>query len=240
MDGRMVDWVAVGRWGQAAGRGRADAGLAAGGALPDRLQQGLLPVVDYEHCTQPDWWGILAIRDTMVCAGGDQTAGCNVSARHAGQGGGHAGTPHPGADPRPIRCPGRLGGSPELPGGRRHLGGARHRQLRLGTGLRHAQEADGLHPRLRLRGLDRRGAGRGAGVPGCQGGGMPWCRGVRALGCQATMVPRCQGVMVPGVPGHQGSGVLRCQGILVLGCQCARAQGCWGDGVPGCWGDGMP
>uniref|UniRef100_A0A8D0FCK1 Peptidase S1 domain-containing protein n=1 Tax=Strix occidentalis caurina TaxID=311401 RepID=A0A8D0FCK1_STROC len=51
--------------------------LATGGALPDRLQQALLPVVDYEHCTQPDWWGALAIRRTMICAGGAEKAGCN-------------------------------------------------------------------------------------------------------------------------------------------------------------------
>lgn len=50
----------------------------AGGSLPDRLQQAELPVVDYEHCTQPDWWGGLAIRQTMICAGGAEKAGCNV------------------------------------------------------------------------------------------------------------------------------------------------------------------
>ncbi|NWU25895.1 CAC3 Proproteinase, partial [Dyaphorophyia castanea] len=49
----------------------------AGGSLPDRLQQAELPVVDYEHCTQPDWWGALAIRKTMICAGGAEKAGCN-------------------------------------------------------------------------------------------------------------------------------------------------------------------
>ncbi|NXB59761.1 CAC3 Proproteinase, partial [Struthidea cinerea] len=49
----------------------------AGGSLPDRLQQAELPVVDYEHCTQPDWWGALAIRHTMICAGGAEKAGCN-------------------------------------------------------------------------------------------------------------------------------------------------------------------
>ncbi|XP_064381754.1 chymotrypsin-like elastase family member 3B isoform X2 [Dromaius novaehollandiae] len=51
--------------------------LSTGGPLPDKLQQALLPVVDYEHCTQPDWWGLLSIRRTMVCAGGSDEAGCN-------------------------------------------------------------------------------------------------------------------------------------------------------------------
>ncbi|XP_054147823.1 proproteinase E-like [Melozone crissalis] len=48
-----------------------------GSTLPDRLQQAELPVVDYEHCTQPDWWGALAIRKTMICAGGAEKSGCN-------------------------------------------------------------------------------------------------------------------------------------------------------------------
>uniref|UniRef100_A0A8C3UWZ2 Peptidase S1 domain-containing protein n=1 Tax=Catharus ustulatus TaxID=91951 RepID=A0A8C3UWZ2_CATUS len=51
--------------------------LTTGGSLPDRLQQAELPVVDYEHCTQPDWWGAVAIRQTMICAGGAEKAGCN-------------------------------------------------------------------------------------------------------------------------------------------------------------------
>ncbi|XP_031987535.1 chymotrypsin-like elastase family member 3B [Corvus cornix cornix] len=51
--------------------------LTTGGSLPDRLQQAELPVVDYEHCSQPDWWGALAIRHTMICAGGAEKAGCN-------------------------------------------------------------------------------------------------------------------------------------------------------------------
>lgn len=54
--------------------------LAAGGPLPERLQQALMPVVSFERCTQPDWWGSLAIRRTMICAGGAEKAGCNVSA----------------------------------------------------------------------------------------------------------------------------------------------------------------
>lgn len=44
------------------------------------LQQALLPVVDYETCSQRDWWGS-NVRTTMVCAGGDGVvSGCNVSA----------------------------------------------------------------------------------------------------------------------------------------------------------------
>lgn len=39
-----------------------------------------MPVVSFERCTQPDWWGSLAIRRTMICAGGAEKAGCNVSA----------------------------------------------------------------------------------------------------------------------------------------------------------------
>lgn len=54
--------------------------LPAGGPLPDKLQDALMPVVDHEQCTQPDWWGSLAIRTTMICAGGAEQAGCNVSA----------------------------------------------------------------------------------------------------------------------------------------------------------------
>lgn len=50
----------------------------AGGPLPDKLQQALLPVVDYEHCSKLDWWGS-AVRKSMVCAGGDLVSGCNVS-----------------------------------------------------------------------------------------------------------------------------------------------------------------
>lgn len=50
----------------------------ASGPLPDKLQQALLPVVDYEHCSKLDWWGS-ALKKTMVCAGGDTRSGCNVS-----------------------------------------------------------------------------------------------------------------------------------------------------------------
>lgn len=88
--------------------------LAAGGPLPDRLQEALMPVVDYEHCTQPDWWGSLAIRTTMICAGGAEKAGCNVSAALGCSVLGKPGHPNPSLTPTPS--PGRLGRPPELPG----------------------------------------------------------------------------------------------------------------------------
>lgn len=50
----------------------------AGGPLPDKLQQALLPVVAYEQCSKWDWWGS-SVKNTMVCAGGDTRSGCNVS-----------------------------------------------------------------------------------------------------------------------------------------------------------------
>ncbi|XP_036252114.1 chymotrypsin-C-like [Molothrus ater] len=47
------------------------------GPLATILQQGLLPVVDYETCSKRDWWGSL-VEETMVCAGGDGVvSGCN-------------------------------------------------------------------------------------------------------------------------------------------------------------------
>lgn len=58
---------------------RVSLSLTAGGALPDILQQALLPVVDHATCSQKDWWGF-QVKDTMVCAGGDGiVSGCNVS-----------------------------------------------------------------------------------------------------------------------------------------------------------------
>ncbi|KAG7243916.1 hypothetical protein INR49_006071 [Caranx melampygus] len=51
--------------------------LYTGGPIADKLQQALMPVADHATCSQPDWWGI-AVRTTMVCAGGDGiVAGCN-------------------------------------------------------------------------------------------------------------------------------------------------------------------
>lgn len=53
--------------------------VAAYGPTADVLQQALLLVVDYEICTQRNWWGDYVL-PTMVCAGGDGiTSGCNVS-----------------------------------------------------------------------------------------------------------------------------------------------------------------
>ncbi|XP_026198760.1 chymotrypsin-like elastase family member 3B [Anabas testudineus] len=51
--------------------------VLAGGPIADKLQQALMPVADHATCSQSDWWGI-AVRTTMVCAGGDGiVAGCN-------------------------------------------------------------------------------------------------------------------------------------------------------------------
>ncbi|XP_069893096.1 chymotrypsin-like elastase family member 3B [Dipodomys merriami] len=50
--------------------------LSTKGPLPDKLQQALLPVVDYAHCSRLDWWGF-SVKKTMVCAGGDIRSGCN-------------------------------------------------------------------------------------------------------------------------------------------------------------------
>ncbi|XP_026259425.2 proproteinase E isoform X1 [Urocitellus parryii] len=55
--------------------------LYTNGPLPDKLQQALLPVVDYQHCSQWDWWGF-SVKRTMVCAGGDTRSGCNVKSTH--------------------------------------------------------------------------------------------------------------------------------------------------------------
>lgn len=53
--------------------------MAANGPLADVLQQALLPVVDYETCSQRNWWGTYVL-PSMVCAGGDGVvSGCNVS-----------------------------------------------------------------------------------------------------------------------------------------------------------------
>uniref|UniRef100_A0A8U7P0E0 Peptidase S1 domain-containing protein n=1 Tax=Corvus moneduloides TaxID=1196302 RepID=A0A8U7P0E0_CORMO len=52
-------------------------GWGTNGPLADVLQQALLPVVDYETCSQRDWWGS-NVCTTMVCAGGDGViSGCN-------------------------------------------------------------------------------------------------------------------------------------------------------------------
>ncbi|XP_061869197.1 chymotrypsin-like elastase family member 3B [Colius striatus] len=51
--------------------------LSTGGPLAERLQDVLLPVVSREQCTRSDWWGSFSIRNTMICAGGDDKSGCN-------------------------------------------------------------------------------------------------------------------------------------------------------------------
>ncbi|KAK9391961.1 chymotrypsin-like elastase family member 3B [Crotalus adamanteus] len=50
--------------------------ISTGGPLPAKLQQASLPVVDYEHCSKPNWWGG-SVRQSMICAGGDIRSGCN-------------------------------------------------------------------------------------------------------------------------------------------------------------------
>ncbi|XP_003471391.2 chymotrypsin-like elastase family member 3B [Cavia porcellus] len=50
--------------------------LYTNGPLPNKLQQALMPMVDYKHCSQKDWWGS-TVKATMVCAGGDLQSGCN-------------------------------------------------------------------------------------------------------------------------------------------------------------------
>ncbi|XP_067873594.1 proproteinase E-like isoform X3 [Heterodontus francisci] len=50
--------------------------LYTNGPLPGKLQQAHIPVIDYEHCSQSDWWGSV-VKTTMICAGGAEKAGCN-------------------------------------------------------------------------------------------------------------------------------------------------------------------
>ncbi|TKS87697.1 Chymotrypsin-like elastase family member 1 [Collichthys lucidus] len=46
------------------------------GSVPAILQEAMLPVVAHSVCSQPDWWGSVAL-ETMVCAGGDGVvSGC--------------------------------------------------------------------------------------------------------------------------------------------------------------------
>ncbi|NXX77897.1 CAC3 Proproteinase, partial [Urocolius indicus] len=82
--------------------------LSTGGPLAERLQDVLLPVVSQEQCTRSDWWGLLAIRDTMICAGGDDKSGCNVSP--VPRGADHTSPPSPGADTPSAPCQGDSGG----------------------------------------------------------------------------------------------------------------------------------
>ncbi|CAL1609595.1 unnamed protein product [Knipowitschia caucasica] len=47
-----------------------------GGPLPNILQQAVLPLVGHKECTASDWWGS-TVKDSMVCGGGGDKAGCN-------------------------------------------------------------------------------------------------------------------------------------------------------------------
>lgn len=50
----------------------------AGGSLSPVLKQAYLPVVDYQTCSSPSWWGS-TVKNNMVCGGDGKEAGCNVS-----------------------------------------------------------------------------------------------------------------------------------------------------------------
>ncbi|XP_069771422.1 proproteinase E-like isoform X1 [Narcine bancroftii] len=50
--------------------------LYTNGPFPEKLQQAYIPVIDYTHCSAPDWWGT-TVKRTMVCAGGSEKSGCN-------------------------------------------------------------------------------------------------------------------------------------------------------------------
>ncbi|XP_041824687.1 chymotrypsin-like elastase family member 2A [Melanotaenia boesemani] len=46
------------------------------GSIPDKLQVAPIDVVEHSVCSQPEWWGDIALK-TMVCAGGDGViSGC--------------------------------------------------------------------------------------------------------------------------------------------------------------------
>lgn len=56
---------------------------AAIGPMADILQQALLPVVDHDTCSTPDWMGGL-VTPNVICARGDgKRGGCSVSHKHA-------------------------------------------------------------------------------------------------------------------------------------------------------------
>ncbi|XP_041062890.1 chymotrypsin-like elastase family member 3B [Carcharodon carcharias] len=49
--------------------------LNAKGPKPRKLQQALLPAVEYDTCSRSDWWGTDVI-DTMICVGGYSKTAC--------------------------------------------------------------------------------------------------------------------------------------------------------------------
>lgn len=51
---------------------------SAGGSLSAKLKEAYLPVVEHKTCSSSGWWGS-TVKTTMVCAGGYDEAGCNVS-----------------------------------------------------------------------------------------------------------------------------------------------------------------
>jgi len=53
---------------------------AAGGEVPDRLMQVMLPIIGSEVCSEPEWYGGF-LDDSMVCAGYEEgeRGTCNVS-----------------------------------------------------------------------------------------------------------------------------------------------------------------
>ncbi|XP_055515416.1 proproteinase E-like [Leucoraja erinacea] len=50
--------------------------LSTNGQFAAKLQQAYVPVIDYAHCSNSDWWGS-TVKKTMVCAGGAEKSGCN-------------------------------------------------------------------------------------------------------------------------------------------------------------------
>uniref|UniRef100_A0A3Q1FNQ0 Elastase-1-like n=1 Tax=Acanthochromis polyacanthus TaxID=80966 RepID=A0A3Q1FNQ0_9TELE len=51
---------------------------SADGPISNELKQAFLASVDFETCSSPDWLGS-DVKTTMVCAGGLEDSGCNVS-----------------------------------------------------------------------------------------------------------------------------------------------------------------
>uniref|UniRef100_A0A667YBA3 Proproteinase E-like n=1 Tax=Myripristis murdjan TaxID=586833 RepID=A0A667YBA3_9TELE len=57
------------------------------GPMPDKLQQALLPVVEYSVCSRSDWWGI-NVKRTMICAPKQSICFCysQITCHEQGQG----------------------------------------------------------------------------------------------------------------------------------------------------------